>query len=128
MKSISIFLLTGMVWMCGSCAKTEEPEVFTHVHSATIKVTVSVGQGGLNGQYTYAPLSGVTVDLYETDEDRTNGTELVFSRITDAGGLVVFENLGKSYYYLSVSHPSYGTMLEETSTPDGTVSFVQVYY
>lgn len=111
-----------------SCAEKEEPEVFVHVHNATIKVTVNLEQGGLNGQYTYTPISGVVVDLYKTEEDRTDYTDLVFTRTTDSGGLAVFENLEEEYYYFRISHPTYGTILDETSTPDGTVSFVQIYY
>lgn len=128
MLSVRGLLLICMATLAGACATKEEPEVFVHVHNATIKVTVNLEQGGLNGQYTYSPISGAVVALYNTEEDRTDQNDLVFSRTTDSGGLAVFENLEGEYYYLSISHPAYGILLEETSTPDGTVSFVQVYY
>jgi hypothetical protein len=128
MYSVKWLLVLSVAMLFFSCAEKEEPEVFVHVHNATIKVTVNLEQGGLNGQYTYTPISGVVVDLYKTEEDRTDNIDLVFTRTTDSGGLAVFENLEEEYYYLRISHPTYGTMLDETSTPDGTVSFVQVYY
>lgn len=128
MYSVKWLLVLSVAMLFFSCAEKEEPEVFVHVHNATIKVTVNLEQGGLNGQYTYTPISGVVVDLYKTEEDRTDYTDLVFTRTTDSGGLAVFENLEEEYYYFRISHPTYGTILDETSTPDGTVSFVQIYY
>lgn len=128
MYSVNWLLVLSVAILFCSCAEKEEPEVFVHVHNATIKVTVNLEQGGLNGQYTYSPISGVVTELYKTEEDRTDNTDLVFTRTTDSGGLAVFENLEEAYYFLRISHPTYGTILDETSTPDGTVSFVQVYY
>ncbi|HUM45430.1 MAG TPA: hypothetical protein PLD84_00785 [Chitinophagales bacterium] len=109
-----------------SCGKEEVTDVVTHVHNATIKVNVNVAQGGINGQYTYTPVSGAMAELYKTAYDRSNSTDLVLSRNTDSSGLAVFYNLEEAYYFLRISHPSYGTALDETSTPDGSVSFVQI--
>lgn len=109
-----------------SCSKPEEDDVLVHVHNATIKVNVNLQQTDLNGQFTYTPISGVIVELYKSEYDRSNNQNLLFTRTTDMGGLSVFYNLEEEYYYIRASHLSYGTKLDETSTPDGTVSFVQI--
>lgn len=126
MKLNTVLLSMCILFMIFSCGKQEVTDVVTHVHNATIKVNVNVAQGGINGQYIYTPISGATAELYKTEYDRTNSTDLVLSRSTDSSGLAVFYNLEEKYYYLRISHPSYGIVLDETSTPDGSVSFVQI--
>ncbi|MEO6168796.1 MAG: hypothetical protein ABIO46_04470 [Chitinophagales bacterium] len=126
MPPARLFLFIFTFFLICSCGKEEVTDVVVHVHNATIKVNVNVVQGGINGQYTYTPISGATAELYKTEYDRSNSTDLILSRSTDSSGLAVFYNLEEEYYYLRVSHPSFGIVLDETSTPDGSVSFVQI--
>ena len=119
---LSVFILFSIC----SCTKPEAEEIVTHVHNATIKVNVNMQQTDLNGQFTYTPIGGVTVDLYETEYDRTNVQNLLFTRKTSSDGLAAFYDLKKEYYYIRAYHPTYGEKLDETSTPDGSVSFVAI--
>lgn len=115
-----------LFFLLSACGKEDEQDIGGHIHNATIKVNVYLQQGGVNGQFTYTPISNVAVDLYETSYDRDNSINLLFSRTTDSAGLAVLYNLELEYYYLRVSHPAYGAVEDETSTPDGSVSLVEI--
>lgn len=120
--------LIAVCLIFASCGKEQNDDVLMHVHNATIKVNVNLVQGGINGQITFAPISGAIAELYKTEYDRDNSIDLVMSRVTDSSGLAVFYDLKEDYYYLRVSHASYGTALDEVSTPDGSISFVSIEF
>ena len=120
-------LSTLLFFMTYSCDKQQE-EVMTHVHNATIKVNVYQQQINIGGQVNNIAIQDVTVDLFKTSYDRDNNTNKVLTRYTDSSGLAQFYNLVEEYYYLRASHAAFGEVLEETSTPDGSVSFVEMVF
>ncbi|MBX7107033.1 MAG: hypothetical protein K1X61_00145 [Chitinophagales bacterium] len=119
-------LLMLMITLTVACEQHEPEDVLLHMHNATIRVSVNLLQGGVNGQLVYIPISGATAELYSTEDDRDNSTEMVAVRNSDSAGLAVFTGLKEDYYYLRVYHPAYGTVYDETATPDGSVSLVQI--
>lgn len=127
MKAAGFILSTLLFFMTYSCDKQKE-EVVMHVHSATMKVNVYQQQINIGGQVNDIPLKDVTVDLFKTQYDRDNNTNKILTRYTDSSGLAQFYNLAEEYYYLRASHPPLGEVLEETSTPDGSVSFVEMVF
>ena len=108
--------------------KKEEQDVFTHEYSATIKVSVYHQIQKPSGDFENISVKDALVELYKSSEDRESHSDLVISASTDSSGEVQFYSLKEKYYYLRISHPTYGERLDETSTPDGSVSFVEVVY
>ena len=118
-----LHILLFTVLYCCSCNKGEE-EVITHVHNATIKVSVYRIVVQPSGEAKHIPIADALVDLFETEYDRTQNQNKVLGILSDSTGTVQFYNLTKEYYYIRAAHPTYGERLEETNTPDGTLSFV----
>ncbi|MBK9729836.1 MAG: hypothetical protein IPO83_00835 [Chitinophagaceae bacterium] len=121
----SFLILTFIFFMFCSCGKEEAKDMVTHVHNATIKVNVYHQQDGVNGEIIYTPVNGAIAEVYKTEYDRDNSLDVVVYHFTDSSGLAVFTGLQEDYYYLRVSHLSYGTLLDQTATPDGSVSLMQ---
>ena len=126
MKShlIITILLISLVQLT-SCT-TEPEDVITHVHDATIKVS-AYQQIGAGGGSTIA-IAGATIELYESEDDREYSMNVIKVQTTDSSGHTTFSNLKEDYYYLRCLHPGYGEKLDNVSTPDGTVSFVDFVY
>jgi hypothetical protein len=121
------FLLLCLVVFI-SCKDSPPEEIVMHVHQATIKARVYQLLAGGGGNAIEVPIQGAAVELYTSEEDRALGINLVMARPTDTAGLATFTKLEEKYYYLRVTHAHFGEQLEEVSTPDGTVSFVDVIY
>ena len=126
MRLSGFFIMSIIITLTVACEKAATEDVLVHVHNATIKVSVSLLQGGVNGQINYIPVSGAIAELYTTEYDRDNSFQMIASHYSDSAGLAIFTELKEEYYYLRVSHPSYGIVKDETSTPDGSVSLVQI--
>lgn len=126
MRFSGFLILTIMITLAVACEKAGTEDVLVHVHNATIKVSVSLLQGGVNGQINYIPVSGAIAELYTTEYDRDNSIQMIATHHSDSAGVAIFTDLKEEYYYLRVSHPSYGIVKDETSTPDGSVSLVQI--
>ncbi|HYV92468.1 MAG TPA: hypothetical protein VE978_11810 [Chitinophagales bacterium] len=112
-----IILLTGII---SGCSKNDSGEIITHQYKATIHVTVSQAD---------SVLSGAKVDVYENKDDRDNVLQPDYSKTTDLTGVAEFGNLDTSYYYLRVTNPKTQAVIkDETNTPDGTISFVEIIF
>ena len=116
-----------MIFLWASCTKNE-PEVVTHIYNATMKVNVYQQVIKLSGDVLNVPVKDVKVDLYKTEYDRQNNQNLIVTSKTDSTGFVQFSGLKEKYYYITAFHPSFGVQLAETSTPDGSVSFVEIIF
>ncbi|MBS1658602.1 MAG: hypothetical protein JST18_10985 [Bacteroidetes bacterium] len=110
-----------------SC-EDEPQEIVTHVHDATIKVRVYQLLNGGGGSSIEVAIGGAVVELYETESDRDLSVNEVLQHSTDTDGNTSFVNLKLDHYYLRCLHPNYGEQLDDVSTPDGTVSFVDFIY
>lgn len=126
MRFSGFFILIVMIILAAACEKAGPEDVLVHVHNATIKVNVNLLQGGVNGQINYIPVSGAMTELYATEYDRDNSIQMIAAHNSDSAGQAIFTELKEDYYYLRVSHPSYGIVKDETATPDGSVSLVQI--
>ena len=125
-KTLTSILLLATLF--ASCSKSEPPAVITHQYSATIRVTVSQLTNN-NGTYTDSLLPGAKVDVFESKDDRDLGLPASYSKSTGFNGIAEFTNLEKSYYYIRVINPQTQDVLkDETSTPDGTISLVQIIF
>jgi hypothetical protein len=124
-KRFAILIL--MIFSGLSCEKNKE-EVLNHIYNATLKVNVYNQQVTIGGQLNNIPVKDATIELFETKYDRDNNQNMIVSHYTDSAGLAQFYNLLLDYYYIRASHPAYGQVLDETSTPDGSVSFVDVIF
>ena len=124
-----IYLL--FVWVllaCSSCSKSDSGTVLTHQYNATVRVTVSE-YIDVNGNLVDSLVAGAEVDLYETKEDRDLALPPDYSKTTGFDGMAEFLNLDKDYYYLRIINPhTQAVMKDETNTPDGTISFVDVTF
>ena len=118
-----LHILLFTVLFVNGCTEGEN-EIITHIHDATIKVSVYRIQVNPSGVTVIIPIINAAVDLFETEFDRTQNQNRILAGVTDSSGVFQFYNLTKEYYYIRASHPTYGERLEETATPDGTVSFV----
>jgi hypothetical protein len=125
MKSSVVWFLAIVLAGCGG---NDPVEVVTHVHNATIKVRVFqlVNAGG--GSTNEVAVAGATVELYKTESDRDLSINEVLEKASDNDGNVTFVNCTEAHYYLRCLHPNYGELLDDVSTPDGTVSFVEFIY
>lgn len=100
----------------------------THQYNATIRVTAKELVFN-NGTYSDSLLAGAKVDVYANKDDRENVLPPDYSKITGVNGLVEFDNLDKTYYYLRVTNThTQKVMKDETSTPDGTISLVEIIF
>ena len=69
------------------------------------------------------------MDVYENEDERNNVLQPDYTKTTGANGMVEFDNLDKSYYYLRVTNPKTNAVIkDETSTPDGTISQVEIIF
>ncbi len=107
-----------------SCKEDKPDETVTPVHSALLEVTTFRNDSA----GTVKPLSGVTVYLFLTDNDRTNNQNVKYSGTVNDSGKISFNKLPDEYYYILSSHPVYGTQKSETATPNNSVSFEVIYY
>jgi hypothetical protein len=125
MNSSVVCLVAAVLAGCGG---NDTVEVVTHVHNATIKVRVFqlVNAGG--GSTNEVAVAGATVELYKTESDRDLSINEVLEKASDTDGNVTFVNCTEAHYYLRCSHTNYGELLDDVSTPDGTVSFVEFIY
>jgi hypothetical protein len=123
-----LLALLVLIIFCTSSCEKGNVEIVKHVYNATLKVTVYTQHINAGGQISDIPLTGATVELFETKYDRENNQNMVSSHNTDINGLAQFFNLLVGYYYIRATHPSYGQVLDETSTPDGSVSFVEIIF
>ena len=74
-------------------------------------------------------VAGAKVDVYENKDDRDNVSPPNFSKTTGSNGMAEFDNLDKSYYYLRITQPqTHAVMKDETNTPDGTISQVEIIF
>lgn len=105
-----------------------EPEILTHVHNATIKINVFMEVSGGSGNIEEIPVQGASIKIYKTETDRDLDNDLVKEATTDSAGFAGFYNLEEEYYYIHCSHSTLGVQLDEVSTPDGTISFVDIIY
>lgn len=117
-----------MAGVLTGCIGSDPVEMVTHVHNATIKVRVFqlVNAGG--GSTNEVAIAGAKVELYKTESDRDLSMNGVLEKASDSDGNVTFVNCTETHYYLRCSHPNYGELLDDVSTPDGTVSFVEFIY
>jgi hypothetical protein len=120
----AVFLVT----LFATCSKSDPGTIITHQYSATIRVTVSELMNS-NGTYTDSLISGAKVDVFESKEDRDLALPANYSKTTGSNGMAEFTNLEKSYYYIRVTNPKTQAVIkDETSTPDGTISLVQIIF
>ena len=122
------FLLFILNFLLFSSCKHEEEDVITHIYNATIKVSVYHQIVKPSGDFENIPIDDALIELYKTEYDLQNNLNLVLALHSDSNGLATFYNLKEKYYYIRASHPTYGTQLEETGTPDGTTSFVDFIF
>ena len=120
MKKSLVLHLILLAGIFSSCSKNDSDDIITHQYKATIRVTVS---------QVDSVLAGAKVDVYENKEDRDNVVQPDYSRTTGLNGIAEFDNLDKSYYYLRVTNPKNQAVIkDETHTPDGTISFVDIIF
>jgi hypothetical protein len=82
-----------------------------------------------NGSYTDTLLPGAKVDVFESKEDRDLALPANYSKTTDSNGIAEFTNLEKSYYYFRITNPKTNAVIkDETNTPDGTISLVEIIF
>ena len=121
---VLLFVSAAQLFSCSS----EPTEVIVPVHDATIKVRVYQELAGGGSTVIDVPIKGATVELYKTENDRELSMNQVIEHTTDSSGNTTFSNLKEDYYYMRCLHPNYGEQLDEVSTPDGTLSFVDFVY
>ena len=127
MKSLFLFALVLFTIVC-SCSKNDTVNSFTHHYNATMRVTVSQLIFN-NGNYTDSSLAGAKVDVYENKDDRDNVLPPDYSKITGSNGMVEFDNLDTTYYYLRITNTQTQKVIkDETSTPEGKISLVQIIF
>ena len=128
MKNSFLFTIILFSAIFSSCSKNDPVTTITHQYSATIRVTVSQLIFN-NGTYSDSVLSGAKVDLYANKDDRENVLPPDYSRTTGSNGIAEFDNLDKTYYYLRVTNSHTQKIIkDETSTPDGTISLVEIIF
>ena len=128
MKNLFLFAVILFTVILCSCSKNDPVDTVTHQYNATIRVTVKELVFN-NGSYSDSLLSGAKVDLYANQEDRENVLPPDYSKITGSNGLVEFNNLDETYYYIRVINTHNQKVLkDETSTPDGTISLVEIIF
>ena len=128
MKNLFLFAFILFTAIVSSCSKNDAVNIVTHQYNATIRVTVSEIIFN-NGTYSDSVLAGAKVDLYANKDDRENVLPPDYSRITGSDGKAEFDNLDKTYYYLRVTNTHNQKIIkDETSTPDGTISLVQIIF
>ena len=128
MKNIFLFAAILFTALFSSCSKNDEITTITHQYTASIRVTVRELIFN-NGTYSDTVLAGAKVDLYANKDDRDNVLPPDYSKITGSNGIVEFGNLDKTYYYLRVTNThTQKIMKDETSTPDGTISLVEIIF
>lgn len=99
-------------------------EIITPVHSASLQITVLKE----NTNHVLKPLSGVTVYLFLTDDDRTQNQNIKFTGTVNDSGKISFNSLPDDYYFILASHPTFGVNKSETATPDNSVSYEEIDY
>jgi hypothetical protein len=122
----SVVILFAIVQLI-SCGSSDQ-EVVMHVHDATLKVRVYKEADGGGGNIIQVDIPGATVEVYKSESDRELSLNEVIEHTTDSSGATTFVGLKEDYYYLRCVHPNYSTKLDEVSTPDGTISFVDFVY
>lgn len=124
--AITFFAMAAMV--LAGCSSDEPEEIITHVHDATIRVRVYQLVSGGGGSVNEVAVAGAQVELYKTESDRDQSINLVLEHATDGTGETSFVNLQEPKYFLRCTHPNHGELLDDVSTPDGTISFLDFIY
>lgn len=107
-----------------SCKKDNHTDIITPIHSASLHIIVVKP----DSTFTNQPLSGVTIYLFLTDNDRSLNQNVKYTGTVNDSGKISFTSLHDNYYYLLASHPTLGTKKSETATPDKSVSYEEIDY
>lgn len=83
--------------------------------------------------YDFSPISDslvsdASIKIYAVYEDLVLDYYPDASRITDSLAHAEINGLGEDYYYIKCTHPNLGTLIDSVSTPNGTISFVELFF
>ena len=127
-RSSQLKYLVLLLVILSACKKEEVDQNLPPVntHSATAKVTISHLYDIPNSLDSLVPFAQVKV--YETIEDLTFDENRLYDRTSDSLGFVEINGISKTKIYLKAFHTSLGNKVDSVSTPDGTISFLEIIY
>ena len=125
MNRLTLYTLTCIISsFFFSCREDNNTNIITPIHSASLLISIVKP----DSTFTNQPLSGVTIFLFLTDNDRSQNQNVKYTGTVNDSGKISFTSLIDSYYYILASHPTYGTKKSETATPDKSVSYEEIDY
>ena len=66
--------------------------------------------------------------LFIAEDERLENENIIKLKTTDSTGEVKFDFVKHDYYYVKVNHDQLGEALDEVSTPNKAVSFLEIIY
>ena len=119
--SISILLL---FYSCKEAGPGPEPPA--DLHNAFLRISIHHVYDSITLMDSLVPKTNVKV--YESREDMIFDENRAYERTSDSMGEVNIPGVNFPFAYVRAFHPGLGIKLDSVSTPDNTVSFLEVYY
>ena len=112
-------LVVGSFYFLNSC-NTEEPTPNTTVNNNGVSHSIAVTVTHYYSNSEDSLLKDAKVEIYSTNVDRNNATNITFSNLTDKNGECNFNNVNVGDYYLVISKDTLKTALEEIKITENT--------
>lgn len=124
----NLLLALALVLGLASCSDEEVPTTSTNAPNINRVLNITVSHIYYEQGYQQDSLvPDATVTLYETTDDRLNGTDELAARTTSTTGKVSFGYMNYQTYYLQVVHPDLGTLNRQFTFPDGALTAFEYY-
>lgn len=120
-----VIVLAGLVFAC-SKASIDPPPIDQDAYSG-LRITV---------RHIYATqpaiqdsvLPGVAIELYRSEQDRTDRLEVYQQRVSDTSGQALFGRIQDDSYFILAIDDSLGSLEEEVSVSGGALEFLELLY
>ena len=117
--------ILALVSLClWACKKEEVPKTPNPpLHNATVKIDIRL----ITDSGVYAP--GTTrLRLFESFDDLLFQEDRLFDRDTDSLGKATIAGISVPKVYVRADNLVHGTRIDSVTTPDGTISFLEINY
>lgn len=127
MRACYLLVLSFIVVGFAACSADEVPVTSTNAPNLNRVLTVTISHI-YDQQYRQDSLvSGATVVLYKTREDRADNAAALATSVTDTSGKVRFNYMEYETYYLQVTHANLGKLNRQFTFPNGALNTFEYY-
>lgn len=121
-------VIIALIFSMLSCDKKSATTLPLPAYTATLKVTVLKFYLNNGNQQTDSTLRNTSVNIYSSEYYLNNHAQAEYSGTTDSAGIVVFNGLTQTQYYIQTSNSQFGIKTENVNTPLNAIALAEVDY